>query len=343
MKIQFVAATTFLVSTSYASTLPRRETSSTDTTSLTFFNGTCTAEKITIRKEWRNLSDAEKKAYTNAELCLMELPAQTSLSGVTSRFSDLQGLHRSLTNTSVGDIIHNVGQFLPWHRMFMHTHETLLREHCNYTGPMSWWDEKLDADSGNFFQSNMWTDSGIGSNGTGTASCVTNGPFANTIEHIGPLLENTDYCLGRAWDNSLIQYSNSAAVEACTQHNDYYSFFNCMVAYPDGPHVAGHTAVGMLMADIDSSPGDPAFFLHHNYVDRIWWQWQQANASFRMYDMSGNSVNLSLPLNIENTPASGWPNTTLDYTLNVADILPSVSIQTVMNVQGGYLCYKYDY
>jgi tyrosinase len=83
------------------------------TAGLHFYNGTCTPEKISVRKEWRNLSAAQKSVYLEAELCLMALPAQTTLSGVTSRFSDLQALHRSKTNVTlngvfVQDVIHNV-------------------------------------------------------------------------------------------------------------------------------------------------------------------------------------------------------------------------------------------
>lgn len=79
----------------------------------TFYNGTCTAETVSIRKEWRNLAESEKTAYLDAVNCLIDLPAQTSLSGVTNRFSDLQATHRDKTNATVngvyvGDIIHSV-------------------------------------------------------------------------------------------------------------------------------------------------------------------------------------------------------------------------------------------
>lgn len=134
--------------------------------STTLFNGTCTAETLTVRTEWRNLNDTEKKAFIDAELCLMSVDtavAQTGLPGVTDRFSDLQAVHQYMTNTSDGDIIHWVvscyfsceahccvpqlgidgwrltrpkGQFLPWHRLLMYTHEVLLRTECNYTGSL---------------------------------------------------------------------------------------------------------------------------------------------------------------------------------------------------------------
>lgn len=97
------------------------------------------------------------------------------------------------------------------------------------------------------------------------------------------------------------------------------------------------------MSDIYASAGDPMFYMHHNYIDRVWWKWQTANASSRLTDMSGNAWNMTtLAVNNVVLPASEW-NTTLDYTLAVADVIPSVPISEVMNAQGGYLCYEYDY
>jgi tyrosinase len=115
--MKFARATTFAVlsatAASAASIPSQKQHKEAATDGLHFYNGTCTPETISVRKEWRNLSAAEKTTYLKAELCLMALPAQTTLSGVTSRFSDLQALHRSKTNVTldgvfVQDIIHNV-------------------------------------------------------------------------------------------------------------------------------------------------------------------------------------------------------------------------------------------
>jgi tyrosinase len=98
------------------------------------------------------------------------------------------------------------------------------------------------------------------------------------------------------------------------------------------------------MADIDCSAGDPTFYLHHNYIDRVWWQWQQADAKSRMFDVSGNSLNTTyLAEQGYVAPKGGYAETTLEYVLSVADIVPDVQIVDVVNVQGGYLCYEYDY
>ncbi|PSR88711.1 tyrosinase [Coniella lustricola] len=320
----------------------------TSTTAATFFEGTCTAEKVTIRKEWRKMTRAEKDAYLEAEKCLFNLPANTTLDGVTTRFSDLQALHRAYQNVTqdsqfVGDIIHNVGQFLPWHRFYMHTHETLLREQCSYTGPMSWWDEEADANAGKLFQSEMWSANSFGGNGTGADLCLMDGAFANTTMHIGPGLEDSSYCLYRDQTAEFVQYMGTDKLTECKSHNDYYGFFNCMVDFNTSPHVAGHNATGGMMSDIYASAGDPMFFMHHNYIDRVWWQWQAGNSSSRLTDMSGNAYNMTtLEVNGVTLPASEL-NATLDYVLQVADVLPDVTIQEVMNIQGGYLCYEYDY
>lgn len=58
------------------------QTRQTNVTSPRFYNGSCTAETISIRKEWRNFSNQEKATYIEAQKCLSSLPAQSGLRGV---------------------------------------------------------------------------------------------------------------------------------------------------------------------------------------------------------------------------------------------------------------------
>ena len=44
------------------------------------------------------------------------------------------------------------------------------------------------------------------------------------------------------------------------------------------------------MTDVDASPGDPVFYLHHNYLDRLYWQWQQLNPNIRLDLIAGNTT-----------------------------------------------------
>lgn len=80
-----------------------------------YFTGSCTQEKMTIRREWRHLSKAQQNKFLDAVQCLIDSPAKSGLTATTSRFSDLQALHRGMTNTAYADIIHHVvGPPLIW-------------------------------------------------------------------------------------------------------------------------------------------------------------------------------------------------------------------------------------
>lgn len=95
-----------------------------------------------------------------------------------------------------------------------------------------WWDEKRDADSGNFFSSDIWDPvTGFGGNGTDPDGCLTEGPFANLTEHIGPMLAYSDYCFKRIWDNEEgVTTGNSSVIDPCNAAETYDDFLNCVVS-----------------------------------------------------------------------------------------------------------------
>ncbi|SCO91162.1 uncharacterized protein FRV6_15290 [Fusarium oxysporum] len=96
-------------------------------------------------------------------------------------------------------------------------------------------------------------------------------------------------------------------------------------------HGAGHSGIGGVMEDIDASPGDPLFYLHHGFVDRLWWKWQSEDFGNRLYQLGGPSTQ------------GGYEELTLDYVMTTYGIRPNVTVRDVMDIQGGYLCYRYDY
>lgn len=78
------------------------------------------------------LSATERKSYTSAVNCLMALPSKldpTVVPGAKSRYDDFVAQHINQTLT-----IHGTGSFLSWHRYFVWSYETALREECGYTG-----------------------------------------------------------------------------------------------------------------------------------------------------------------------------------------------------------------
>lgn len=65
-----------------------------------------------------------------------------------------------------------------------------------------------------------------------------------------------------------------------------------------GVHGGGHfTIAGDPGADSFISPGDPAFYLHHSQVDRVYWIWQMldfANRQVRAVPACLKVVNCTL-------------------------------------------------
>lgn len=94
--------------------------------------GTCNIYNVAVRREWGSLSKPERKAYTDAVLCLQAKQAKTPnslIAGAKSRFDDWVGTHINQTMT-----IHYTGTFLAWHRYFTWQYEQALRNECNYKG-----------------------------------------------------------------------------------------------------------------------------------------------------------------------------------------------------------------
>ena len=130
----------------------------------------------------------------------------------------------------------------------IHAHESILKSECNYAGTIPWWDEALDAASGDFFQSDMWEDQWLGGNGSSVDNCVVSGPFANRTEHVGPLETTTDYCFARKFNQTKgLSYGARSNVDACYEYggSEFEAFYNCMALYP---HIAGHQAVGSVVS-----------------------------------------------------------------------------------------------
>lgn len=129
--------------------------------------------------------------------------------------------------------------------------------------------------------------------------CVTKGPFAGLQVHLGPVampqfgslnftsaanpLADNPRCLKR-------DLNRDSASRFCSFRNttgliltspDVERFQAYMQADPRytigelGVHGGGHYTIGGDPgADPFISPGDPAFYLHHGQIDRVWWIWQ---------------------------------------------------------------------
>lgn len=301
-------------------------------------------KKLAQRRAWHDFSNDEKRAYIDAELCLMSKPASQQLSAARTRFDELQALHQITTLWT-----HFVGAFLPWHRVFILAHETLLREDCDYKGHQPYWHEPMDA--GNFMNSVVLDPvTGFGGNGSSVDLCITDGPFKDYVNPIGPYWANTDHCLKRKVNETFSARGAQHFVDDCMACPDYECARQCI---QDRPHASGHGGMGAQMLDPIASPGDPLFYLHHTWMDKLWWNWQSLDLENRLTDMGGENVmpafwfNQFPPLPPDwyptPNPLPGDPGnvTTMNHVLDMMNIIPNRTIAEIMDIRKKPLCYEY--
>jgi tyrosinase len=119
--------------------------------------------------------------------------------------------------------------------------------------------------------------------------------------------------------------SNAAVQTADEDHTD-------LVYSHSGLHASGHFAIGGDSGDLYSSPNEPAFFMHHAMLDRVWWIWQALHLN------QTKSVMGSRLLSDPNGPRTTLEDIIETNWLNV----PNVKISDVMSTLSGEpLCYIY--
>lgn len=130
------------------------------------------------------------------------------------------------------------------------------------------------------------------------------------------------------------------------------------------------------MVDPIASPGDPIFYLHHTWLDKVFWEWQALDLPARLTDIGGRTVQgrpdfggggngTRPPFEWGGPPGgSSWfpppgafippdwlppqipqgnpgNETTLTQVLNMLGVIESATIADVMDIGGPLLCYEY--
>ena len=141
-------------------------------------------------------------------------------------------------------------RFLPWHRAYLIIFERELRR-INSDLSIPYWD--WNADAGRLVGFPLPTD---------------------------PLFQE----IGWEWRRQLGTTPWFTSEEEVQDLQDfsgtYYRFTQLL---ENNPHNRGHVWVGGDMANVMTSPRDPAFWFHHAQVDRIWALWQQNNPGERAH------------------------------------------------------------
>jgi tyrosinase len=319
-------------------------------------NPECTAPQQ--RRSWHDISDADRKAYLAANRCLLTSPQKLNLlPGAKTRWDELVSLHQIHALQ-----IHTTGQFLPYHRYYLKTLEFLLQE-CGYTGAIPYWDETRDA--GNFSTSVIFDPvTGFGGGGKAADPCVPNGPFANLTVNIGPGFGSEARCVNRRITDFFSSQCGTSFVTAALNHTTYESVLDGIYS---GPHLLGHMSLAMMDGNSITSSGDPLFFMHHGFVDKMWADWQAEDPQTRYKEIGGLNAQdpdvgfsefpggmeqessmwgtpSSAILAVTPDPASGddgGKNLTLNHVMSSLGIIPNATVADVMDIKGGYLCYEY--
>ncbi|TEY44945.1 hypothetical protein BOTCAL_0340g00120 [Botryotinia calthae] len=312
-------------------------------------HSTCTIKNAIKRREWSDLSGQDRIAYTNAVLCLQSKKPITPsevVPGVRSRFDDFVAAHINQSFTIHGTYW-NWGRYAddPIHSpLFDGSHTSMSGNglYYNHTGvPVNLAPAPFDI-----------IPPGVG------GGCVTTGPFKNMTVHLGPVFgtisgtpvnpqaDGFGYnprCLRRdVNDHSAAVTKTNYTYDLITKPSnaDIYWLQTVMQGLFSigewGVHTGGHYTVGGDPGgDFFTSSGDPAFYLHHGMIDRVWWIWQLQDLAKRQNAVSGT-------ITLNNVPPSR--NTTLEDLQDIGYNAGPVPLKDLMNTLGGLngeLCYIY--
>ncbi|KAI0390786.1 hypothetical protein F5Y17DRAFT_468689 [Xylariaceae sp. FL0594] len=287
-----------------------------------------------VRIEWDNYSSSDKKAFISAIQCMIKAKPSGKFTASKNRYEDFVRLHQTYAPSIHSDSTSvQTHKFLLWHRYYLWAFEQVLRDECGFNRAMPWWDEKKWA--GKFSQSTLFTDQWFGrltGPSGNSATCLTTGPFAGLTSSLGPgQTTNNPHCVQRAVDERMTADTGVNTYNACLSRTNYPEFHSCVEF---SFHAQGHNGVGGTMRDKINSPGDPAFFMHHSYVDYVFRKWQNGNIS-RRTTISGCAAN------------NGCPPLTLDTMVYIGGICgkkcPNLPVRDVLRTLQGHFCYKYNY
>ncbi|KAI3318443.1 Di-copper centre-containing protein [Xylariaceae sp. AK1471] len=321
----------------------------------------CNSKTIVRRQEWGTLSKKARLDYVAAVKCLQAKPpllSKTDVPGVRSRFDDFAATHIQRT-----PYVHFDGLFLPFHRQLVWLYEKALREECGYKGTQPYWDWTIsweDQRKSTVFDGSPYS---MGSNGKaiphgptnisafglsltiqpGTGGgCLYSGPFTGYNVTLGPVafepkgpdggLGYNPRCLSRdisfEWSNHTKPTDVLSLLTTCKDVGCFDTQFEDI----NGVHAGGHFSLGGLGIDAYSSAGDPAFWLHHAQIDRMWTIWQNINPNNRSTQVSGTGTAF-------NNPPSA--DVTLDTKIDFGILGPQKAVGKAVSTIENDFCYMY--
>ena len=242
-----------------------------------------------IRKDHREMTPSEKRTYRDAVIASKAI--------LVSQASH----HGNHFNSEIHTvpITFNGTQFLSWHRLFIVEIEDVLRKSGIPNADkitIPYWDWRVENDISNI----TW-------NATGFLDLPNLNTNGFDLTRSGMVNSGDDLANATKLNEMYTNLSNfiPQTYQFTSGQSDFYS--KRLEAY----HNQGHTFIKGTMLSSES-PRDPIFYLHHNFVDKLWQDWEDKE----------NAVKSSFP-----TPPAGindWPatdpNSITDARSMVADL-----------------------
>ncbi|XP_062595061.1 uncharacterized protein LOC134256431 [Saccostrea cucullata] len=202
------------------------------------------------RREYRSLSQGDRTIYHNAVRSLKSRSPPRN-------YDTIARYHQA----NVGRSAHGGPNFPGWHRVFLLIYEEALIEASGgQLQALPYIDWRLDSRLSDSTQSVLWTAQFLGT-GNGL---VNNGPFANWRVDGSSLIRNVG--LGP-------RLTSDADVRRLFRINSVRRFGTDL----EFLHNTAHVYIGGLMSEVERATFDPVFFMHHCFIDYLWWRYQCPN------------------------------------------------------------------
>jgi len=200
---------------------------------------------------------------------------------------------------------HGTWFFIPWHRMYLHHFESIVREYViSLGGPVDWALPYWNYSKGR--QSRLLPPSFRNptlSDGTPNSLYVAErNPLANAGQEFAGLRDVNLFCLTESVYENPSQISTGFGGGA----TGFVHSGQASGLAEQTPHANMHVAVNGFMGSFNTAGLDPMFYLHHCNIDRLWEVWRGRDdshtnptapawlrgVSFDFIDVSGTHVSM---------------------------------------------------
>ncbi|KAJ9086303.1 Tyrosinase [Entomophthora muscae] len=235
----------------------------------------CNRNSARVRKNVLSLSANEWGRYVNAVRQLN--------SGARPTLWDMYANY----HVQYFDSVHWSPWFLVWHRLYLHSVERALQTiDPGVTIPYWDWTQYAQNPQLDPVLSNRM----FGGSGDVRSGCVSGGYFRDFTAYFWGNGASSTHCLIRSYNIFQRPFTSATVIDRNYLNEPTIASF--AQAIEGVPHSTAHNNIGGEFSG-HASPGDPLFYSHHAFVDKLWFDWQNRHPN-QFYDYP-LSTNLNVP------------------------------------------------